>query len=211
MKAYYKDMFLAFLRTNCKYPTRSLRTDTYKYDSHEYYRVEVLSGDYVIQAFVLMSDDQCQNLDKFPFYRAYNQRNDYGFLIPPACYIAVNTSRPDDWSIHNSSDLRHEITSSTLMNYRAAVERYMNRLKFHGNKRIVKDVSFSSLCALAIIVLYYAAHILSINGVLRNTNIPFDGSVLSILTLIAILLILPPLIPYIKFQYHELSLEVNQD
>ena len=186
MKAYYKDMFLAFLRTNCKYPTRSLRTDTYKYDSHEYYRVEVLSGDYVIQAFVLMSDDQCQNLDKFPFYRAYNQRNDYGFLI-------------------------NEITSSTLMNYRAAVERYMNRLKFHGNNRIVKDVSFSSLCALAIIVLYYAAHILSINGVLRNTNIPFDGSVLSILTLIAILLILPPLIPYIKFQYHELSLEVNQD
>lgn len=204
-------MFLAFLQTNCKYPTKSLRADTYKYDSHEYYRIEVLSGGYVIQAFVLMSDDRCQNLDKFPFYRAYNQRNDYGFLTPPACYIAVNNSNPDDWSIHNSSDLRHELTSFTLMNYKAAVERFMNRLKFHGNKKLVKDVTFSSLCALAVIVLYYAAHILSINGVLHRINIPFNGSVFSILTLIAILLILPPLIPYIKFQYHELSLEVNQD
>ena len=211
MKADKKNAFITHLREKYKYPAKCLRDNIYKYDCQEYCRVEVLYGDYIIQAFVLMDDELCSNQDKFPFYRAYNQRNDYGFLTPPACYVAVKDSKTNDWAIHNSSDLKQEMTSPTLLDYSSAVERFKNRLQYLGNRKLAKRVVVASICALVFIVLYYAAHVLSINGILISILIPFDSHVFSLLTLIAILLILPPLVPYIKIQYHGLSLEVNQD
>ena len=116
----YKDSFLSYLQITCKYPLKSLRANTYKYDCQEYSRIEVLAGEYVIQAFVLMSESHCRDLDKFPFYRTYSQRNDYGYQTPPACYIAVYNHDSDEWEIHNSSDLRQEMTSPSLLDYKAA-------------------------------------------------------------------------------------------
>ncbi len=211
MNSYYKDTFLSYLHITRKYPSKNLRADTYKYNHQEYFRVEVLAGEYVIQAFVLMSESHCRDLDKFPFYRTYSQKNDYGYQTPPACYIAVFNHDSNEWEIHNSSDLRQEMISPALLDYKAASERFKNRLLYFGNKRLMKRVTVMSTVALVAIVLYFTAYILSINGWLSSAIIPFDVTVLSILVILAILLILPPIIPYIKVQYHGFSLEVNQD
>lgn len=178
------------------YHRTDIHTSTYKYNGKEYDRVEVLNEGYVIQVFVLMSAEHCRKLDKFPFYRSYNQWNDFGYLTPPACYVAVYIS-DDNWEYHNSSDLRLELTSPSFLNYNEAVERFKKRLSFCGNKKLRKKIRCLSISYLLCVLLYLAAHVLSFNGLL-NTKIPLDSAITSVLILIMILLLVPPLIPYIK-------------
>lgn len=213
MNTKYVDLFVEYLQKDCGYLDRNIRKNTYKYDGKEYGRVEVLSDGYVIQAFVLMSAEHCRNLDKrFPFYRTYSQWNDYGFLTPPACNVAVYRPELDKWEIHNSSDLKLELTSPTFLNYDAAVERFNRRLAFVGNKKLKRVVSRLSFSYLAIVAIYVTAHILSANGLLCDFDLPLNSAVISVFVISMILLLLPPLIPYIKsITIKGISLDLNQD
>lgn len=211
MNTKYVDLFVEYLQNGCGYPKCAIRSNNYKYDGKEYERVEVLFGGYIIQAFVLMSAEHCQSLDKFPFYRTYNQWDDKGKLTPPACNVAVNVSGTKEWEIHSSSNLRYEITAPDFLDYSAAVSRFQKRLHFLGNERLMKMVSRLSKLSLSIVFLYITAHILSFNEFLCGVIIPLNAEVVSIIILLVILVLLPPLIPYIKFSYNGLGLEVNQD
>lgn len=206
----YQDLFVGYLQ-RCGYPKESIRTNTYKYACKEYGRVEIVSDGYVIQAFVLMSEENCRSLDKFPFYRTYSQWNDKGKLTPPACNVAVNVSGKDAWEIHSASDLRHEITDPDFLNYGKAIERFQYRLHFIGNERLTKIVRIMSVISLLCVILYVSAHILSINGAIGVVTIPMNADILSILILIVLLILLPPLIPYLKLKWDGLSLEINQE
>lgn len=213
MNTKYVDLFVEYLQKDCGYRESNIRTNTYKYDGNEYGRVEVLSDGYVIQAFVLMSAEHCRKLDKrFPFYRTYSQWNDYGFLTPPACNVAVFRTESNKWEIHSSSDLRLELTSPTFLNYDAAVERFNRRLAYVGNKKLKKVVSRLSFSFLAIVVIYAAAHVLSANGLFGDYYVPLNSDIVSIIVISMILLLLPPLIPYIKsVTIKGISLDLNQD
>ena len=71
----YVDLFVEYLcGEDCKYPRQYVIKDTYRYGGKDYDKVEVLNGEAIIQAFVLMSKEHCESLDKFPFYRTYFQR-----------------------------------------------------------------------------------------------------------------------------------------
>lgn len=207
----YQDMFAGYLQSIRQYPKESIRTNTYKYACKEYGRVEIVSDGYVIQAFVLMSQEHCRSLDKFPFYRTYAQWNDSGKLTPPACNVAVYVSEKNDWEIHSSSDLRHEITDPDFLNYKKAKERFHERLHFFGNERLTKTVRIMSSISLLCVVLYTVAHILAINGIIGDVMFPLNPEILSILIIIVLLILLPPLIPYLKIKWGNASLEVNQD
>ncbi len=206
----YTELFVKHLHKKCKYPKEVIRINTYKYYGKEYGRVEVFSEGYVIQAFVLMSEDHCRSLDKFPFYRTYSQWNDYGRLTPPACNVAVNKGG-EEWEIHSSSDLRHEITDPYFLNYDKAVERFNKRLNFFGSKKLMGRVSILSYIALGVVLLYVAVYLLSINGHLSGFTIPMDSVFVGILILVVILILLPPLIPYLKIKYGDISMEVNPE
>ena len=211
MNTRYQDMFVGYLQNDCGYPKESIRTSAYKYDCKEYGRVEVVSDGYVIQAFVLMSAEHCRGLDKFPFYRTYSQWNDSGKLTPPACNVAVYVSDKDEWEIHSSSDLRHEIVDSAFLDYEKAHERFQRRLHFFGNERLIKTVRVASIISLSCVILYVCAHIFAINGLLGNASVPLGPEILSILILVVVLILLPPLVPFLKVKWGNASLEINED
>lgn len=211
MNTKYVELFVEYLHNGCGYPKCAIRSNTYKYDGKEYGRIEVLFGGYIIQAFVLMSEEHCQSLDKFPFYRTYSQWGDNGKLTPPACNVAVYVSGTKEWAIHSSSNLRYEITASDFLDYSAAVSRFQKRLHFIGNEKLMKIVSRLSILSISVVLLYVTAHILSFNECLWGVIVPLNAEVVSIIVLLVTLVLLPPLIPYIKIKYNGLSLEVNQD
>lgn len=212
MNAYYRDLFVKYLHENCKYRKSNIRTNTYKYNGKEYWRVEVLSDGYVIQAFVLMSPTHCQEMDKFPFYRIYSQWNDSGYLTPPTCVVAVYIESTKEWEIHNASDLRHEFTSTNFLNYNEAVKRFQKRLDYDGNMKLRKTIRCSSIIWLTIVFIYIIAHLLCANGIFPWLVIPLNDAVVGIIVIITVLILLPPLIPYVKsFSIKGIGVELNQD
>lgn len=211
MDSYIKQ-FMDYLRKERNYPECKIRSNTYKYDGKEYGRVEVMSEEYVIQAFVLMSPEQCkiQDKHKFPFYRTYNQWSDSGYLTPPACNVAVYYQ--DKWEIHSASDLKVELTSPNFLNYDAAVKRFNKRLGYVGNKKLRRVFKRLSIAYIIIVGLYIAAYAMSINGLLGDVKIPLNSEVIALLILIMVLLLLPPLIPYVKsITIRGLDIDLIQD
>lgn len=214
MNTTYRDSFIKYLTEASKYPEGEIHHNTYKYNGKEYWRVEVFSGGRIIQAFVLMSKTHCRNLEKqkFPFYRTYAQWNEYGYQTLPACNVAVYNDSTNDWEIHSASDLKHEITSPTFLNYEEAVKRFNKRWDFSGNRKFQKRVQLLSIICLIIFVLYIAAFILSANGLLPGVEIPLNAAVVSVLAIVALLLLIPPLIPYLKsITVNGFGLELNQE
>ncbi len=194
----YVDLFVEYLQKKCGYPESAIIKTTYRYDGKDYDRVEVMDGELIIQAFVLMSKQRCENLDKFPYHRTYSQRNVYGFLVNPACNIAVYDEEHNKWHIHGTNNLRHELTSPTLLDYNKAKERFAKRFSYLGNDELRKTIKRLSIGLLCVVILYATAHILSINGLLGDFNIPLDATAVSIFIIMMCLLLIPPLIPYIR-------------
>lgn len=193
------DGFIESLVQDNKYHSENIRKNTYRYDGKTYDRVEVIMGEYVIQAFVLMDDDQCKEKDKFPFYRSYYfQRNDYGYVIPPACNVAVYNTTTKHWDIHGSVDLKLELTSPDFLNYDFAVDRFNKRLYFPGSGKVWKRIIRRAWLSLIIVSMYVVAYILSSNGLLCGFDVPMNASVIGAFIIIVALLLLPPLMPYIK-------------
>lgn len=214
MNTKYRDLFAEFLVNTCKYPIKEVHTNTYKYGGKEYGRVEVFSDGLIIQAFVLMSETHCRGMEKqkFPFYRTYAQWNNYGYLTPPACNVAVHNEVTDKWDIHSASDLKHEITSEKFLVYKEAVKRFRERWEYHGNKELHSRVICRSAISITIVALYAAAYILSVNGTLSGVEIPLNAAVVSVLVIVVLLLFIPPLIPYLKsITVNGFGLELNQD
>lgn len=196
-----------------EYPETSIHTGTYKYDGKTYDRVEVFSDGHIIQAFVLMSEEDCKEPPhKFPFYRTYRQWNDYGYLTLPACNVAVKNRQTGKWEIHSASDLKHEITSPDFLNYDEAVKRFKTRWEFSGDRRFRRLTMWLSISGLIIVLLYLFAHILSVNGVFPSIEIPMNATVVTMLIVVILLLFFPWLMPYIKsISVNGFGLEINQE
>lgn len=214
MNTKYRDSFVKNLTEGCNYPREETHHNTYKYNGKEYWRIEVFSEGRIIQAFVLMSKTHCEHLEKhkFPFYRTYAQWNDYGYLTPPACNVAVLNEDTNKWEIHSASDLKHEITSTNFLNYEEAVKRFNKRWEYHGNREFQRRVMFRSIICIIIVALYIAAYICSVNGLLAGVEIPLNAAVVSVFVVVVLLLLIPPLIPYLKsITVNGFGLELNQE
>ena len=194
----YADKFAEYLRETCRYPESAIGKNTYRCGGKDYDRVEVMDGELIIQAFVLMSGQHCENLDKFPFHRTYYQRTVYGFIVNPACNVAVYDEEHNKWHIHGTNNLRQELTSPTLLDYNKAKERFAKRFSYLGNDELRKTIKRLSIGLLCVVILYAIAHIMSINGFLGGLIIPLDATAISIFIILVCLLLIPPLIPYIR-------------
>ena len=170
----------------------------YTYGGKEYERVEVFNGDVIIQAFVLMSEDQLKAQDKFPFYRTYTQKNMYGYLVPPACNVGVFRKKDEHWHIFSANDLRKELKRPVFLNYNEATKRFEERFNYLGNYELGRAIKGLSIGLLCVIILYLIAHILSVNGLLGFFVLPLDSTVVSIFVMLMCLLLIPPVIPYIR-------------
>lgn len=193
------DTFSKYLQEDCKYPFSAIRINKYKYNKVEHGRVEVCNDDgAIIQAFIVMSEKDIQAIEKFPFYRTYYQRNTYGYIVNPACNIAVHETKDDSWHIYSANNARHEICNPEFLNYEKAVKRFKERFDYFGNKELAKEVKYISYISLAVILSYCFIHLLSVNGCFFGCIIPLNEGVVYIMIISIVLLLLPPLIPYIK-------------
>lgn len=208
MSANYTKLFIEHLRDKCKYPAEAIVSSVYKYDGKEYGRVEVYNEEgIIVQAFVLMSEDQMNGYEKFPFYRTYYQRNRYGYIVNPACNVAVYDGK--EWHFRSSTNLRHEITQPDFLVYAKAVERFRERFAYLGNRELAQKITKRSFGIIAVIVVYGLAHLISINAHC-SIIIPFDSTTIKVALILIALLILPPLIPYIKsITIKDVSVELN--
>ena len=105
-----------------------------------------------------------------------------------------------------------ELTSPSFLNYDAAVKRFNKRLGYVGNKKLRRVFKRLSIAYIIIVGLYIAAYAMSINGLLGDVKIPLNSEVIALLILIMVLLLLPPLIPYVKsITIRGLDIDLIQD
>ena len=90
------------------------------------------------------------------------------------------------------------MTSPTLLDYNKAKERFAKRFSYLGNDELRKTIKRLSIGLLCVVILYAIAHIMSINGFLGGLIIPLDATAISIFIILVCLLLIPPLIPYIR-------------
>ena len=193
------NLFKNYLIDTKKYPVGVISYNTYAYGDDMYPRVEVKDNNGIlIQSFVIMTEGQHSGTPKFPFYRSYNQKNKYGNVVNPACFIAVNKdAEQDNWIIYDASDTRLMRNIPTLLDYDQALTRFCKRWESPGNEVLYKTLRMLSYICLSIMVMYLVAYIISINDRLFGIIVPLDANVLSLMAGV-ILLILPPIMPYIK-------------
>lgn len=205
--------FIEYLKS-MGYDSDSIRSKPYRYGDNTFERIEIINNGRIIQAFVVMDEDRYGKTPRFPFYRVYNQRNEYDESVNPACFIAVHKEKAEEgWTIWGANDTRVPMKSSSLLDYDQAVERFNRRWDSIGNMELYKTIkNFAYICCGAII-LYFVAHVLSINDFLFGVVIPLDMTVAYVLASVAFLLILPPIMPYIKsltFKFKDTSVEIHQ-
>ncbi len=194
------NLFKKYLIDTKKYPVEVVSYNTYTYGDDMYPRVEVKDNNGIlIQSFVIMTEVQHSGTPKFPFYRSYNQKNKYGNVVNPACFIAVNKDAGQvNWIIYDASDTRLLRNIPTLLDYDQALTRFYKRWESPGNEALYKTLRILSYICMSMMVVYLAAYILSINDRLFGIIVPLDANVLSLMAGVVILLLLPPIMPYIK-------------
>ena len=197
------------------YDSDCIRSKPYRYGDNTFERIEIINNCRIIQAFVVMDEDRYGKTPKFPFYRIYNQSNKYEETVNPACFISVHNKKDGEgkWTIWDTKNTRLPRDSSAILDYDQAVERFNKRWDSIGNMELYKTIkNFAYICCGAII-LYFVAHVLSINDFLFGVVIPWDMTVAYVLASVAFLLILPPIMPYIKsltFKFKDTSVEIHQ-
>lgn len=144
----------------------------------------------VIQAFILMSDKVRRSHRIFPFYRTYNwgKNNE---SVYPSCSIATQ-NEDGSWSIYDARDSSKERDKSYL-NYHLAVERFYRRTDVTSVQETGNTLKYIS-SGMALIIAAYLIVSLSF----PDLSLPIDINVVSLFGLVAVLLLLPLLIPFIK-------------
>ena len=189
----YTTSFIEFLSEQ-GYNHKSLKTVCIQSRGLNFAGVQVLDkgGEEacVIQAFALMSDKVRRSHRLFPFYRTRNWSKNNGSVYP-SCSIATQN---DDgtWAIYDAHDSSKERDRSYL-NYDLAVERFYRRADVASVQETGNTLKYISWGLALIIATYF---IVSLS--FPDLSLPIDITVVSLLGLVAILLLIPLLIPFLK-------------
>lgn len=144
----------------------------------------------VIQAFALMNDAERTTHRLFPFYRTmdWGRNNE---TVNPACSIATQNN-DGSWTIydaHNSKMRRDE----DYLNYGLAQKRFRNRIDVKPVQEIGKALKYSCWGLALIVAAYF---VLSL--IFPALSFPVDMSVVSLFVLVAVLVVIPMIIPLTK-------------
>ncbi len=144
----------------------------------------------VIQAFALMNDAERTTHRLFPFYRTmdWGRNNE---TVNPACSIATQNN-DGSWTIydaHNSKMRRDE----DYLNYGLAQKRFRKRIDVKPVQEIGKALKYSCWGLAFIVAAYFALSL-----IFPALSFPVDMSVVSLFVLVAVLVVLPMIIPLTK-------------
>ena len=189
----YSTSFFDYL-SGLGYERARLKSDTIQSRGLSFAGILVLDKDSdeasVIQAFILMSDKVRRSHRLFPFYRPRNWGKNNGSVYP-SCSIATRNA-DGSWSIYDAHDSSKERDKSYL-NYDLAVERFYRRSDVASVQETGHTLKYISWGLALIIAAYF---IVSLSC--PNISLPIDINVISLFGLVAVLLLLPLLIPFIK-------------
>lgn len=144
----------------------------------------------VIQAFILMSDEVRRSHRIFPFYRTHNwgKNNE---SVYPSCSIATQND-DSSWSVYDAHDSSKE-RDKTYLNYDLALERFYRRAEVASVQETGNTIKSISWGLALIIIAYFIVSL-----VCPDLSLPIEMNVVSLFGLVAVLLLLPLLIPFIK-------------
>jgi len=171
--------------------------------NNEYHLIEIKEGDYIIQSFVLMSNNRRNSISRFPVYKTYLQETPKGFLIYPACAIACQDS--DGWHFFNASETCQPMKND-FVNYNKAKERFAERLTLESKKSSMAKLTMHSRIAGCLLTVFLAAYFII------NKVFIVDSSIICLIITSVILFILPDLLKVIqKFAYRDIEIYINKD
>lgn len=117
--------------------------------------LEIKSGKYVIQTFVLMSNGVRNSRNRVPIYKTYTQETPKGNVIYPSCCIAC--FEDDTWHFYNASETCQPVRSS-FVNYDNAKVNFAARLNLENKRQAIEILSKHSWilgCALLLFTVAY--------------------------------------------------------
>lgn len=124
--------FLKYLKSE-HYDEKNLYVSNYHNpdiaDGVSYKRIEVRDKGRVVQAFVLMPEEDRKKFKKYPFYRVYKQYASKTENVRPACYV-VSKNSENIWEVYNCNclDLKMDENSySRIINYKEARKSFYRR------------------------------------------------------------------------------------
>ncbi len=193
-KVSYTDSFISFLSENKGYDPDLLSKVEIKSRGLEFSGVKVCDKKgkdaVAVQVFALMSEKARQMHRLYPFYRTQkwgeNNENVY-----PSCSIAV---RNDDgcWNIYDAHDSGRKRDPSYL-NHTLAVDRYYAR----KDSKPIRDIGEQIKWICWVLACVFAVYLI-LRQVFPDWSMPLDGGIVSVFILIAVLILLPLIIPYLE-------------
>lgn len=189
--------------TNNGYPQRSIRVTTIELYGENQHIVEVVSENYVIQAFILASNEYRNGHHRIPFYKTYTQTTASGLRIYPACSVAVY--KENKWHFYNASETIEPMLEDFVC-YKKATERFNKRLDLEKYPMGLRTLRKRIICIVLALLLYLCCHIV------MKDIIPLDSNVVVILVASALFFILPGLLMVLdKVSFNGIELQINRD
>lgn len=189
--------------TNEGYPQGVVRVSILELYGEEQHVVEVVDNGYVIQAFILASNEYRHKHARIPFYKTYTQTTASGLKIYPACAVAMYKN--SQWYFYNASETI-EPMSEDFVNYKKAVDRFNNRLDVEQNPIEMRPFKIKSSIVVTSLLLYLSGH------VIWKDTIPLDANIVIILLASALFLLLPSLLKLLdKVSLNGIELQINKD
>ena len=190
----YTESFKRYLVESWYYDTRLLKTIGIKNRGITCPGVIVLDKEgkdaSVVQAFAIMSDETRTQHRLYPFYRTQNWGKNNG-TVYPSCSIATCDS-DGKWTIYDAHDATKK-RDEDYLTHSLAVERFNRRIDVKAIQDIGKGLRLTCWIMAGLICAYYFIGLIS-----PHIELPLDGSVVSLFILVAVLILLPLLIPYLE-------------
>lgn len=142
-----------------------------------------------IQAFAIMSEAARSRHRLFPFYRTRTWKNN-GSLYP-SCSIACKGDN-GEWKVYDAHNSGKE-RDSDYLDYDNALSRFKKRMDVEPAKELNARATITCWILAAIFSLYLIARI-----AFPSLALPLDGDIVMMSILVAVLILLPTLLPLIK-------------
>lgn len=155
--------FLDYLKSK-EYDEKSLYVSNYNIpkcpDSTCYKRIEVRDNGRVVQAFILMPEEDRKTYMKYSFYRVYNQYASKNENVRPACYV-VSKNSENIWEVYNCNclDLKMDENSyNRIINYKEAKKSFYRRWYSVPSVKMIRELRMLTIAFSIIGILLILFH-----------------------------------------------------
>lgn len=163
--------------------------------------LEIKDGKYVIQTFVLMSNELRNSRCRFPVYKTYTQETPKGNLIYPPCCVAC--FEDGEWHFYNASETCQPVRSS-FVNYDKAKENFAARLNLENKRQNIELLSCRSRILGCVLLLFIVANFIF------APSLQLCNEVVILLVVDIILFLLPDILRIVqKISIKDLELTIN--